>query len=431
MLALADRKTLRLAVMSALYVAQGIPYGFVTVTLAAYLASRGATEGQVGELVAFSMLPWAFKWLWAPLVDRFSHSRMGRRRPWILCAQAALVSGAVVLVFAPADDLERLGWLVLACNVCASLQDVSVDALAVDLLPEKERGFANGLMYGGSYLGTMIGGAVLSTVLGRSGLRAAMLGQAAALGAIMLLPLLLRERAGDSLFSLRGRPRGDAASRPRLLRDLVRAFARRSPLVAAMLALLALAASQAIAAVLTVLIVQKLGWSQEDYGQMMGGWPLVLGLGGSVAGGWLADRVGHKRMVALSAILLGALWVAFGLAQAEWADRQLVYTFACAQELFLGTLSASMFALLMGVSWPAVAASQFTAYMALMNLGRTLGARLAGPVSGALETPAVFMAFGLAQVAVPLLLLAIDPAQNRRELGEGVAVGPGGVPGPA
>ena len=112
MISLGERKTLRLGVMSALYVAQGIPYGFVTVTLAAWVASRGASEGQVGDLAAFSMLPWAFKWLWAPLVDRFSHAHMGRRRPWILLAQGLLVVGAGLLALAPSDDLGLLGWLV-------------------------------------------------------------------------------------------------------------------------------------------------------------------------------------------------------------------------------------------------------------------------------------------------------------------------------
>jgi PAT family beta-lactamase induction signal transducer AmpG len=433
-IAIAERKILRLGVMSALYVAQGIPYGFVTVTLAAWVAGRGADEGQVGRLVALSMLPWSFKWLWAPLVDRFSHSHMGRRRPWIVFAQAMLACGAGLLVLAPTDDLGLLGWMVLGCNVFAALQDVAVDALAVDLLPEGERGFANGLMYGGSYLGTILGGAVLSTVAGRHGLRAAMLGQAAMLGAIMLLPLLLREHAGDRLVSLRLRARVIVPGRPGLLRNLARAFGRRSPLVAALLSLLVLLGSQAIAAVLTVLLVQRLGWSQEEYGQMMGGWPLVLGLLGSVAGGWLADRVGHRTMVAGASTLLGLLWLGFGLAQPLWADHAFVYGFACGQELFLGTLSASLFALLMGVSWPVVAASQFTAYMALLNLGRAQGARLAGPASELLPTPQVFLAFGAAQVALLLLLFAIDPRQNRRELGEGETgepAAPGGSAAPA
>ncbi len=421
MIAIAERKILRLTVMTALYVAQGIPYGFVTVTFAAYLATHGASEGDVGDLTAFAMLPWAFKWLWAPLVDRFSHSRMGRRRPFIIGAQLLLVLAAATMMAVPSpeDHLELMGWLIFTANVFASLQDVSVDALAVDLLPEQERGFANGLMYGGSYLGVMFGGAGLSTLLGSSSLEVALLAQAVALGAIMMLPLLLRERPGDALFSLRTRERVANVPRPNLLKNLLKAFSRRSPLVAAVLAICSILAAQTLGAVFTVLLMKKLGWKQEEFGQMMGGLPLVLGLSGSVVGGWLADRVGHKRMVAIASVLLGLTFLAFGLGASMWGDGNFIYAYVCAQELFLGTLSASLFALLMGVSWPAVAASQFTAYMALSNLGRTLGSKLAGPLTESLGTAGTYLGLGAFQIAVIFLLVPIDVNQNRRELGDG------------
>ncbi len=421
MIAIGERKILRLTVMTALYVAQGIPYGFVTVTFAAYLAKHGASEGDIGDLTAFAMLPWAFKWLWAPLVDRFSHSRMGRRRPFIIGAQLLLVLAAATMMAVPSpeDHLELMGWMIFTANVFASLQDVSVDALAVDLLPEHERGFANGLMYGGSYLGTMFGGAVLSTVLGSSGLEVALLAQAVALGAIMMFPLLLRERPGDALFSLRARERVAGGPRPKLLANLLKAFSRRSPLLSAVLAICSMLAAQTLAAVFTVLLMKKLDWKQEEFGQMMGGLPLVLGLSGSVVGGWLADRVGHRKMVAIASVLLGLTFLAFGLGASWWGDGNFIYAYVCAQELFLGTLSASLFALLMGVSWPVVAASQFTAYMALLNLGRTLGSKLAGPLTESLGTAGTYLGLGAFQIAVIFLLLPIDPNQNRRELGDG------------
>ncbi|MBA2540391.1 MAG: MFS transporter [Deltaproteobacteria bacterium] len=306
MIAIAERKILRLTVMTALYVAQGIPYGFITVTLAAYLAKHGATEGDIGDLTAFAMLPWSFKWLWAPLVDRFSHSRMGRRRPWIILAQAALVTMSSALIFIPdvSAELDTVRWMVFTANVFASLQDVSVDALAVDLLPEKERGFANGLMYGGSYLGVIFGGAVLSTIAGREGLSSAMITQGLVLGGIALLPLLLRERTTDSWFSLRARPQPADRPRSNLFKQLARAFRRRSPLLAAVLAVGILLASQTLTAVLTVLLMKKLGWEQEEFGQMTGGLPLIFALG--LDRRWLArrqdrsqedgrDRVGRAR----------------------------------------------------------------------------------------------------------------------------------------
>lgn len=423
MIAIGDRKILRLTVMTALYVAQGIPYGFITVTLAGYLAKHGASEGDIGDLTAFAMLPWSFKWLWAPLVDRFSHSQMGRRRPWIIAAQVGLVTMTSSLIFIPdvSSELDTIRWMVFIANVFASLQDVSVDALAVDLLPEHERGFANGLMYGGSYLGVIFGGAGLSTITGREGLSAAMLTQAVVLGGIMLLPLLLRERSTDKLISFTARPRPSDQPRANLFRKLARAFGRRSPLLAAVLAISIQLAGQTLTAVLTVLLMKKLEWTQEDFGQMTGGYPLFFGLSGSIVGGWLADKVGHKKMVAIAATALGGVFITFALAESYWPDPDFILGFMCAREVCNGTLSASLFALLMGVSWPAVAASQFTAYMALLNLGRTIGSKLAGPLADNLGTYGTFLGLGIWQIAVILLLLPINPQQNRRELGDGEA----------
>ena len=88
-------------------------------------------------------------------------------------------------------------------------------------------------MYGSASLGQIIGGAGLSTVVADHGLQTGMIILVLALGSIMLLPLFLRERAGDSFLSLRLRAR-DEGETPRSMRalfvDLGRAFARRSPI---------------------------------------------------------------------------------------------------------------------------------------------------------------------------------------------------------
>ena len=72
----------------------------------------------------------------------------------------------------------------------------------------------------------------------------------------------------------------------------------------------------------------------------------------------------------------------------------------------------------MGVSWPRVAATQFTAYMAMLNLSRTIGSKLAGPLVSELGVAGCYIAVGVLQIAVIGLLIWLDPHQNRRELGE-------------
>ena len=172
---LTQNPLLRLITLCILYVAQGIPYGFVTITFASYLAERGETVAAIGAVTALSTLPWTFKWVWGPMIDRFGIPSMGRRRPWILLAQLGMTLTILSMAFVPepATHLALIGGLVFVHNVFNSLQDVSVDALAVDLLRESERGRANGFMYGSKYIGTFLGGAFLSRMVVDDGLEVA------------------------------------------------------------------------------------------------------------------------------------------------------------------------------------------------------------------------------------------------------------------
>ena len=86
---------------------------------------------------------------------------------------------------------------------------------------------------------------------------------------------------------------------------------------------------------------------------------------------------------------------------------------------YLGTLQVVLFAVCMDLSWPKVAASQFTAYMAMLNLSTVLGNKLAGPLTDAFSLPTVFIVVGVGNLALLLLLPLIDLGQTRRVLGEG------------
>ena len=175
---LATRPLLRLVFCCAIYVAQGIPFGFVTVALAAWLANHGGGENAVGTIIALAVLPWSFKWLWGPVVDSGLFGALGRRRPWLILAQSMMIVTALLLLLA-GGNIALLGWLVLLHNVFVALQVVAIDALAVDMLEGNERERASGMMYGSSYVGTMLGGAGLGLVMATFGLPTAILALAA------------------------------------------------------------------------------------------------------------------------------------------------------------------------------------------------------------------------------------------------------------
>ena len=149
----------RLTAFSLLYLSEGIPFGFSAIALVAYLRKSGVGLTEIGLFTASLYLPWSFKWAWGPLVDLVKPQRFGPRRFWIVCSQIMMIlTLGVVMVFDPGANLPLLTALIVIHNVFASLQDVAIDALAVEVLPEHERGVANGFMFGASYLGQAIGG---------------------------------------------------------------------------------------------------------------------------------------------------------------------------------------------------------------------------------------------------------------------------------
>lgn len=449
--ALADRKYLRLLTLCLLYLAQGMPWGFVTYTLAAYFAGQGMEAKDLGAALAITSLPWSIKFLWGPLVDRFTAPAFGRRRPWIVMAQALMVITIFGILAVPdlVADLKILVALLFVHNVFAALQDVAVDALAVDLLDEEERGTANGLMYGCKYLGGGIGGAGLSRIMetvsasggSEAGLQAAIATQGLILAAILLFPLLLRERSTDRLVPFGAPGRSDAApaagpdlgeavlphvpqpEAPRdmmeTVRTLFRVFRLRSPFLGALFALGMSISAGALGVIATIFYVQHLGWADTEYAQFAGGPALVMGLVGAFAGGWLADKLGRKTVIIGSCFALAALWVAFVLCQPYWEVKMVVKGFLLAEPLFMSMMAGGFFALCMDLSLPAVAATQFTAYMALSNLSASMGQYFGGVLKDSFSYPQLFLAAAVVQVVVAGYVALIDPLEARRVLGDG------------
>ena len=91
----------RVLTLCALYVAQGIPWGFITVTFVTFLAARGVGAGELALLLTLGTLPWSVKFLWGPIIDRYQIPTYGRRRPWILLAQTGMIILLIAMLFVP------------------------------------------------------------------------------------------------------------------------------------------------------------------------------------------------------------------------------------------------------------------------------------------------------------------------------------------
>jgi subtilisin family serine protease/MFS family permease len=200
---LIDNQFRRYTSLSILYFAQGIPAGFTSVTFLAYLSLNGTPPGELAALMVAISLPWTFKWIWGPVIDMIQIPKYGLRRPWILFAQTgmAVSLGGLLFVSDMNSQISLVTKILFVHNLFSSLQDVGVDALAVDILQPDEVAKANGFMFASKRFGIIFSGAILgATLIKYYSIKAVVVVQLPLILLIMALPLFLRERPGDSLF---------------------------------------------------------------------------------------------------------------------------------------------------------------------------------------------------------------------------------------
>jgi len=200
--ALTENKASRTIALCILYVAQGLPSGFANVAFVAFLVTNGIEVEQIALLFATVYLPWTFKFIWGPVIDMVTFPKYGVRRPWVLFAETGMIVSLAALLIVPdlVASIQLVTILLFIHNLFSSLQDVSVDALAVDILEPDEVATVNGLMFASKRGGIIFGGAVLGMLVVPYGIKSAIMVQLPLLVLIMLVPLFLRERPSNSLF---------------------------------------------------------------------------------------------------------------------------------------------------------------------------------------------------------------------------------------
>src|SRR5215207_3150644 len=140
----------RLAAFFLLYVTEGIPLGYTATFVATLMRREGVSPAVIGAFVASLYLPWSFKWVAGPFVDLVKSRRLGPRRVWIVGTQALMSLSLLLCGGVEVTDVVLFTWVVVASNIFGAIQDVAIDALAVDTLHASERGLANGLMFAGA-----------------------------------------------------------------------------------------------------------------------------------------------------------------------------------------------------------------------------------------------------------------------------------------
>lgn len=388
--ALSEHKQLRFFTIFLLYVAQGLPIGFFQFAIPAWLAASGASAASVGLVVSAASLPWSLKLINGFVMDRWAYLPMGRRRAWLIGAQVGIVATmmSLALVGAVPEEAGLLAAFAFTANLFTTFQDVAIDGMAIDLIPDAERGRANGFMFGGQALGIAVGTAGAGLALAASGMTAAALLTGTIVAALLLLTLLLRERPGERLMPWsEGSPSDHAlalhagAWKPVLL-GVFRAMRPLPTLLYLAGAFFASSALGIFYGLAPLLGVRELGWSNDAISNLSSIGNLVGAAVAVLAVGLLADRLGARRMVIAFCSASAALALFMLVERDLWSLPIFFIVFVVGYLLVDTAIRTCSCAIAMRLCDPSVGCAQFSLFMAAANLGISVGGAMLGTLEG-------------------------------------------------
>jgi PAT family beta-lactamase induction signal transducer AmpG len=391
---LASRKG-RLAAFFLLYVTEGIPLGFAATAVATQLRRQGVGPAEIGAFVASFYLPWAFKWAFGPFVDVFRSQRFGHRRGWIIFTQIVMAATILALIAVPLPaGLGVFTAILLVHNTFGAIQDVAIDSLAVNTLSEDERGLANGLMFAGAAVGQAIGGSGVLFFISYIGFQSSFVFVAGCLLAVTAFVVLpMKEQAAEALLLPAGVSKWRAAGAE--MRDFAvqsfRSFMGTRGAFSGVFFALMPAGAMSLGLALQSNLAVELGMKDDEVG-LLNLWTSIVSAAAMVFGGWLSDKLGRRRTLAvyLAGMSLPVIYLLFILQAHGYvmprppggeAMRDLLTSLwiaSMAYAVFQGLMYGTRAAIMMDVTNPRVAATQFTAYMAMMNLAIAIAATWQG-----------------------------------------------------
>ena len=386
----------QLTLFTILYAAEGAPIGFIWWALPTLLRTAGVSIEQITGLTALVLLPWIFKFLWAPAVDAMRTRRWGFRS-WIAASQLLMGLSLVPLLWLdPADAFATCRALLLVHAFAAATQDVAIDALAINSVPQEARGLLNGCMQAGMLTGRSVfgGGAVLAF---------AWLGYGWVLG--LLIAWILAALA--ALFVVRvPEPALRAGAAGEFGRTLGSALRGRTIWLGIAFALISAAGFEATGQLAGPYLVDR-GVPATTIGTFFGIVVVAAMLAGGLLGGAWADRLGRPRAVAVFlAGFVGMILLLAGLDAGGSRDSTVLLGALAGMYLFVGLFTAASYALFMDLTDARLGGTQFSTYMAATNACESWAVWTGGRIAGAAGYPAAFVVMAAASLAsLPVLRL--------------------------
>lgn len=372
----------------------GLPLLLTGSLLQAWMADEGVDLATIG-LFALVGLPYTLKFVWAPMMDRYTPSLLGRRRGWLILAQLALVAALVGLASArPGDAPLGMALAALLVAFFSASQDIVVDAYRRESLADDEQGLGASLYVNGYRVGMLLasgGGLIMADFFSFSQVYLVMSG-------IMLAAVVTTLLAPEP-DTPEGKPK---TLREAVIEPFIEYFSRRNALLILLFVLL-YKIGDTMASHMTIPFYLDVGFTKTEIGavvKLFGFWATIAG---GLLGGVLILRLGIYRALWGFGILQGVSTAGFAVLALMGASLPGLAAVIAFENLSGGLGTAAFIAFMASLTNKKFTATQYALLTSLMGVPRVIAATPTGYMAEWMGWVGFFIFCAL--IAVPGLLL--------------------------
>jgi PAT family beta-lactamase induction signal transducer AmpG len=358
----------------------GLPLLLVLGTLSFWLREAGIDRTTIGFL-SWVGLAYAFKWAWAPLVDRLPipvlSRLLGRRRAWLLVAQAMVVAGLLGMAFTdPKLSLETIVWCALLAAFGSATQDIALDAFRIESADVNRQAALAAAYQTGYRLAMIWAGAGVLWIAARAETAGAGYQHAAWQAAYSVMAASMAVGVLTVLLSpepLR-RPLPPSRNAAAWLRevlvepfaDFLRRYRWQAALILALIAVYRI--SDVVMGIMANPFYVDMGYTKDEVAAVTKIYGVIMTLAGAFIGGAMAMRMGVMRVLMLGAVLSAASNLLFAWLGSRGHDVQALILVISADNLSSGIASAAFIAYLSSLTNVSYSATQYALFSSMMLL---------------------------------------------------------------
>ena len=394
----------------------GLPLLLVLGTLSFWLREAGVDRTTIGYL-SWVGLAYAFKWVWSPLVDRLPipllTRRLGRRRSWLLLAQAMVMAGLVGMAFNdPQVALEPIVWCALAVAFGSATQDIALDAFRIESADTQHQAALAATYQTGYRLAMIWAGAGVLWLAARAEVldggsyqpgawRTAYLVMAASMLVGTITVLFSPEPAARAIPPSRNLAEWLHGALVQPFADFITRYRWQAVLILSLIGLYRI--SDVVMGIMANPFYVDMGYTKSEVAAVTKVFGVLMTLLGAFIGGAMAMRLGVMRVLMLGAVLSASSNLLFAWLGTRGHDLTGLIFVISADNLSGGIASAAFIAYLSGLTNVQYSATQYALLSSMMLLAPKWIAGFSGKFVDAFGYTDFFLTTSL--LGVPVLLL--------------------------